>query len=198
MNAQEAILKIRALFEDAQVAESKAEEPKDVPAKLEAIEYSLEDGSKVMIDKLEIGGIVAYSDGSAIAAGEIKLADGTSIQIDDQGVIIEIASPAEDMVPEEAPAEDMQQEKMAELQAEFQAKIDILNFEKEELQNKLKALTEKTSQGFTQVLNLISDMSKVPTADPIAKPNSFKYQDTKDLRYERMEKYRNAILNNKN
>jgi hypothetical protein len=197
MNAQEAILKIRALFEDAQVAEPKAEEPKDVPAKLEAIEYSLEDGSKVMIDKLEIGGIVANSDGSAIAAGEIKLADGTSIQIDDKGVIIEIASPAEDMMPEEAPAEEMKQ-KMSDLQAEFQAKIDILNLEKEELQNKLKALTEKTTEGFTQVLNLISDMSKVPTADPIAKPNSFKYQDTKDLRYERMEKYRNAILNNKN
>jgi hypothetical protein len=198
MNAQEAILKIRALFEDAQVpVEEPKDKPMDAPAKLEAIEYSLEDGSKVMIDKLEIGGIVANSDGSAIAAGEIKLADGTSIQIDDKGVIIEVASPAEDMIPEEAPAEEMKQ-KMSELQAEFQAKIDILNFEKEELQNKLKALTEKTSQGFTQVLNLISDMSKVPSADPIAKPNSFKYQDTKDLRYERMEKYRNAILNNKN
>jgi hypothetical protein len=198
MNAQEAILKIRALFEDAQVpvAESKAM-PMDKPAKLEAIEYSLEDGTKVMIDKLEIGGIVANSDGSPVVAGELKLADGTSIQIDDKGSIIEVASPAEDMQPEEMPVAEMKN-KMAELQAEFQAKVDILNFEKEELQNKLKALTEKTSQGFTQVLNLISDMSKVPSADPIAKPNSFKYQDTKDLKYERMEKYRQAILNNKN
>ena len=198
MNAQDAILKIRALFEDAQVpVEEPKDKPMDAPAKLEAVEYSLEDGTKVMIDKLEIGGIVANSDGSAIAAGEIKLADGTSIQIDDKGVIIEVASPAEDMIPEEVPAEEMKQ-KMSDLQAEFQAKIDILNFEKEELQSKLKALTEKTSVGFSQVLSLIEDMAKVPTADPIAKPNSFKYQDTKDLRYERIEKYRNAILNNKN
>jgi hypothetical protein len=194
MNAQEAILKIRALFEDAQVP---VEEPKAEQTKLEAIEYSLMDGTKVMIDKLEVGGTVVLSDGSAAPKGEHILADGTSMQVDEAGVIIEVASPAEDMIPEEAPAEEMKQ-KMSELQAEFQAKIDILNFEKEELQSKLKALTEKTSQGFTQVLNLISDMSKVPSADPIAKPNSFKYQDTKDLRYERIEKYRNAILNNKN
>lgn len=191
MNAQDAILKIRALFEDAQVEEPKEE------AKLEAVEYILEDGSKVMIDKLEIGGIVANSDGSQISAGEIDLADGTSIQIDDAGVIIEIASPEEDMVPEEAPAEDMQQ-KMTDLQAEFQAKFDILNLEKEILADKLKDIEKKSKEGFTQVLNLISDMSKVPTADPISKPNSFKYQDTKDLRFERIEKYRNAILNNKN
>jgi hypothetical protein len=191
MNAQEAILKIRALFDDGQVAEAPAE------VNLEAVEYSLMDGTKVMIDKLEVGGTVVLSDGNAAPQGEHILADGTSIQVDEAGVIIEIASPAEDMQPEEMPVEEMKK-KMDELAAEFQAKVDILNFEKEELQTKLKDLTEKTTQGFSQVLSLIEDMAKVPSADPIAKPNSFKYQDTKDLRYERMEKYRNAILNNKN
>ena len=191
MNAQEAILKIRALFDDGQVAEAPAE------VNLEAVEYSLMDGTKVMIDKLEVGGTVVLSDGNAAPQGEHILADGTSIQVDEAGVIIEIASPAEDMQPEEMPVEEMKN-KMDELAAEFQAKVDILNFEKEELQTKLKDLTEKTTQGFSQVLSLIEDMAKVPSADPIAKPNSFKYQDTKDLRYERMEKYRNAILNNKN
>lgn len=191
MNAQEAILKIRALFDDGQVAEAPAE------VNLEAVEYSLMDGTKVMIDKLEVGGTVVLSDGNAAPQGEHILADGTSIQVDEAGVIIEIASPAEDMQPEEMPVEEMEK-KMDELAAEFQAKVDILNFEKEELQTKLKDLTEKTTQGFSQVLSLIEDMAKVPSADPIAKPNSFKYQDTKDLRYERMEKYRNAILNNKN
>ena len=191
MNAQEAILKIRALFDDGQVAEAPAE------VNLEAVEYSLMDGTKVMIDKLEVGGTVVLSDGNAAPQGEHILADGTSIQVDEAGVILEIASPAEDMQPEEMPVEEMEK-KMDELAAEFQAKVDILNFEKEELQTKLKDLTEKTTQGFSQVLSLIEDMAKVPSADPIAKPNSFKYQDTKDLRYERMEKYRNAILNNKN
>lgn len=191
MNAQEAILKIRALFDDGQVAEAPAE------VNLVAVEYSLMDGTKVMIDKLEVGGTVVLSDGNAAPKGEHILADGTSIQVDEAGVIIEIASPAEDIESEEMPVEEMEK-KMDELAAEFQAKVDILNFEKEELQTKLKDLTEKTTQGFSQVLSLIEDMAKVPSADPIAKPNSFKYQDTKDLRYERMEKYRNAILNNKN
>jgi len=194
MNAQEAILKIRALFEDAQVP---VEEPKAEQTKLEAIEYSLMDGTKVMIDKLEVGGTVVLSDGSVAPKGEHILADGTSMQVDEAGVIIEIASPAEDMQPEEMPVAEMKN-KMAELAAEFQAKVDILNFEKEQLQSKLKDLTDKTSQGFSQVLSLIEDMAKVPSADPIAKPNSFKYQDTKDLKYDRIEKYRQAILNNKN
>ena len=193
MNAQEAILKIRALFEDAQVP---VEEPKAEQTKLEAIEYSLMDGTKVMIDKLEVGGTVVLADGSAAPKGEHILADGTSMQVDEAGVILEIASPAEDMQPEEMPVDQMKK-KMDDYAAEFEAKIDILNFEKEELQTKLKDLTDKTSQGFSQVLSLIEDMAKVPSADPIAKPNSFKYQDTKDIRYERMEKYRQAILNNK-
>jgi hypothetical protein len=193
MNVQEGILKIRALFEDM---------PSDiVPAqdtKLEAIEYSLEDGSKVMIDKLEVGGLVTLADGSAAPQGEHILADGTSIQVDDKGSIIEIESPEEDMIPEEAPAEDMQKEKMAELQAEFQAKIDILQLEKELLNEKLKSLTEKTTQGFSQVLSLIEDMAKLPTADPIEVKQTFKFEKTNDLKFERLEKYRNAILNNKN
>lgn len=194
MNAQEAILKIRALFEDAQVP---VEEPKAEQTKLEAIEYSLMDGTKVMIDKLEVGGTVVLADGSAAPKGEHILADGTSMQVDEAGVILEVASPAEDMIPEEMPVEEMKK-KMDDYAAEFQAKVDILNFEKEELQSKLKVLTEKTTQGFSQVLSLIEDMAKVPSADPIAKPNSFKYQDTKDLKYDRIEKYRQAILNNKN
>jgi hypothetical protein len=193
MNAQEAILKIRALFEDT---------PSDVipvqDTKLETIEYSLQDGSKVMIDKLEVGGLVTLADGSVAPQGEHILADGTSIKVDDKGVIIEIASPTEDMVPEEAPAENMQQEKMAELKAEFQAKIDILQLEKEILNEKLKSLTLKTSQGFSQVLSLIEDMAKLPTADPIEVKQSFKFEKTNDLKFERLTKYRNAILNNKN
>jgi anion-transporting ArsA/GET3 family ATPase len=150
-----------------------------------------------MIDKLEVGGTVVLSDGSAAPKGEHILADGTSMQVDEAGVILEVAIPAEDMQPEEMPVEEMKK-KMDDYAAEFQAKVDILNFEKEELQTKLKVLTEKTTQGFSQVLSLIEDMAKVPSADPIAKPNSFKYQDTKDLKYDRIEKYRQAILNNKN
>ena len=194
MNATQAILKIRALFEDLPPVELPTDQ-----VKLESVEYSLQDGTKVMIDKLEVGGMLANSDGSPVKAGEVILADGTSIQIDEKGSIIEIASPAEDMMPEEMPAEGMKSDnKMAELAAEFQAKIDILTFQKDELELKLKSLEEKSKQGFSQVLNLITDIAKVPSVDPIAKPQSFKYEETKDIKFERLEKYRQAILNNKN
>jgi len=51
MNAQEAILKIKALFEDnaAPVEEVKAEETKVDETKVEMAEYSLMDGTKVEI-----------------------------------------------------------------------------------------------------------------------------------------------------
>ena len=192
MNAQEAILKIRALFEDKPTDDAPMED-----TKLEAIEYSLQDGTKVMIDKLEVGGLVTLADGSAAPQGEHILADGAKIQLDDKGSIIEITTPDEDMEPEEMPVDQMKK-KMDDYAAEFQAKIDILNFEKEELQTKLKNLTDKTSQGFSQVLSLIEDMAKLPTVDPIEVKQTFKFEKTSDLKFERLEKYRNAILNNKN
>lgn len=197
MNAQQAILKIKEMFGDIPMDAPKdaSVPPKEQVAKMESIEYTLEDGSKVMIDKLEVGGMVTLADGSIPAMGEYKLADGTSVQIDEAGSIIEIASPAEDLVPEEAMSTDA---KIQEVQAEFQAKIDILQLEKEVLNDKLKALTEKTSQGFAHVLNAIQDLSKIPSADPINTPQSFKFENTGDMKLERLNKYRNAILNNKN
>lgn len=200
MNAQQAILKIKEIFGDYPMEAPKDApvQPKEQVAKMESIEYTLEDGSKIMCTKLEVGGMVTLADGTIPAMGEYKLADGTSIQIDEAGSILEIASPAEDAAPEEAPAEDMAKEKIAELQAEFQAKIDILQLEKDVLNDKLKSLTEKTSQGFAHVLEAIQDLSKMPTADPISAPQSFKFEKTSDIKYERLTKYRNAILNNKN
>ena len=47
-------------------------------------------------------------------------------------------------------------------------------------------------------VDLIDEMAKVPSADPIEKPQSFKFEATKDIKFDRLNKYRNAILNNKN
>jgi hypothetical protein len=48
------------------------------------------------------------------------------------------------------------------------------------------------------VVSLIEEMAKVPQADPIMQPNSFKFSSNNDMKLERISKYRNAILNNKN
>ena len=99
MNAQEAILKIKALFEDAPMTEPVVpSEPK-----VEMMEYSLADGTKVMIDKLEVGGKVTLEDGSNAPTGEHELADGSKVVLDEAGVIVEIEAPVEEVVPEEEP-----------------------------------------------------------------------------------------------
>jgi hypothetical protein len=157
-------------------------------------EYSLADGTKVMISALEIGGKVEMADGTPAPQGEHQLMDGTSIQVDETGTIIEIASPKEDIVEEEpaapvAPAQDTTA--MAEeLKAEFAE-------QKSQLETKIAELESKVKQGFEQVAQLVEALSNTPTAEPTQKAaNAFQsYVATKDSKYERLEKYRNAILN---
>jgi hypothetical protein len=65
MNAKDAILKIKALFEDMPEAAPAQEE-----AKQDFAEYQLADGTKVMISALEIGGEVKLEDGSFAPDGD--------------------------------------------------------------------------------------------------------------------------------
>ena len=85
MNPKEAILKIRALFED--MPKPMPEEETEV--KVEMSEYVLEDGTKVMISSLEVGGEVVLEDGTPAPDAEHKLADGQSI-VTEGGKITEI------------------------------------------------------------------------------------------------------------
>jgi hypothetical protein len=191
MNPKEALQQIRALFEDMpQVVEPQAPVAEEV-TKVEMAEYSLADGTKVMISALEIGGKVEMADGTPAPQGEHQLMDGTSIQVDETGTIIEIASPKEDIVEEEpvAPAQDTTA--MAEeLKAEFAE-------QKSQLETKIAELESKVKQGFAQVAELVEALSNTPTAEPTQKAaNAFQsYVSSNDTKYERLEKYRNAILN---
>lgn len=206
MNAQEAILKIKALFEDnaAPVEEVKAEETPVVETKVEMAEYSLMDGTKVEITALEIGGSVTMPDGTPAPAGEHQLADGTSIQLDENGIIIEISLKEEDAIPEEDTTGEMPEDmgkatdkKMAEMAEQFEAKIAELVEAKNAAEAKVLDLENKVKQGFAQVAELIQALSNVPTADPIQKPNTFsEFVSTKDIKEERLNKYRQALLNN--
>ena len=191
MNPKEAILKIKALFEDVPMEDKKEEVIEE--GKVEMAEYSLMDGTKVMISALEVGGEVKLEDGSPAPDAEHELADGSKI-VTVGGIITEVKP-----VEEEPSIEvEIESKKMEEMESEFNAKLDALMAEKVALEERLKAIEAKTKDGFSQVVELIEAMSKVPSADPIEKPQSYKFEDTKDIKFDRINKYRNAILNNKN
>lgn len=203
MNPKEALKQIRALFEDMpQVVEPVAPVEPNAPAeptvtKVDMAEYSLVDGTKIMISELKIGGMVTMADGTPAPQGEYQLMDMTSIQVDELGAIIEIASPKEDVVVEEpvapaapvAPAQDTTS-MVAELKADFAS-------QKSQLETKIAELESKVKQGFAQVAELVEALSNTPTAEPTQKAaNAFQsYVSSNDTKYERLEKYRNAILN---
>ena len=201
MNAQEAILKIKALFEDnaAPVKEDEVIDPKVEETKVEMAEYSLMDGTKVEISALEIGGLVTI-EGQPAPVGDHELMDGTEITLDENGKITAIETKVVEASPEvdtevEAGA-DYKDKKMQEMAEQFEAKIAELIDAKNISDAKVLDLENKVKQGFAQVAELIEALSNTPSEDPIKKPNSFnEFVNTKGIKEQRLEKYRNAILN---
>ena len=194
MNAQEAILKIKALFDD-NILPVEAEVDPAKETKVEMAEYSLMDGTKVEISALEIGGLVTL-EGNPAPVGDHELMDGTEITLDENGMITAIETKVVEASPEvdvEAGYDKKKEEEMAEA---FNAKIAELMDANDA---KIAELEKKVKQGFAQVADLIEAISKTPTEDPIAKPNSFtEFVNTKSIKEQRIDKYRQAILNNKN
>ena len=199
MNAQEAILKIKALFEDnaAPVEEVQAEETKVEETKVEMAEYSLMDGTKVEISALEIGGLVTI-EGQPAPVGDHELMDGTEITLDENGKIIAIETKVMEVSPE-AEVEAKDDKKMEEMAEQFNASIAELVEAKRVSDEKVLELENKVKQGFAQVAELIEALSNTPSADPIQRPNSFNsFINTNDIKSQRLDKYRQAILNIKN
>jgi hypothetical protein len=194
MNAKDAIMQIRALFEDMPQVEA----PAPAPAPIEEVpvtfaEYSLLDGTKVMISELAIGGQVTLADGSPAPMGEHQLADGTKIELDETSKIVSIETPeAEAEIAEETPAEmgNKIDEKMAD-------EIAALVSENQNLKTQLAQLEAKVKNGFSQVAELIEALTKTPNAEPIAQPkqNFASNVTTHSMKYDRIEKFRNALLN---
>ncbi len=197
MNPQEAILKIKALFDDniAPIEVEAEVAPMIEESKVEMAEYSLMDGTKVEISALEIGGLVTL-EGEPAPVGDHELMDGTEITLDENGKITAIETKVVEASPEvdvEAGYDKKKEEEMAE---EFNAKIAELI---EANDAKIAELENKVKQGFAQVAELIEAISSTPTEDPIKKPSSFtEFVNTKSIKEQRIDKYRQAILNNKN
>jgi hypothetical protein len=194
MNAKDAIMQIRALFEDMPQVEAPA--PAEAPIEEVPVtfaEYSLLDGTKVMISELAVGGEVTLADGTPAPVGEHQLADGTKIVLDEAAKILSIETPeAEAEIADETPAEMGKKidEKMAD-------EIAALVSENENLKTQVAQLEAKVKNGFSQVAEFIEALTKTPNAEPIAQPKQTFGSNvtTKDMKYDRIEKYRNALLN---
>ena len=191
MNAQEAILKIKALFDD-NILPVEAEVDPAGETKIEMAEYSLMDGTKVEISALEIGGLVTL-EGNPAPVGDHELMDGTEITLDENGMITAIETKVVEASPEVDVEAGYDKKKVEEMAEAFEAKIAELI---EANNAKIAELENKVKQGFQQVADLIESISKTPTEDPIKKPNSFtEFVKTNSIKEDRINKYRNAILN---
>lgn len=174
MEAKEILEKVKLYFTELMAPAAPPAPDEPAPAK----EYELKDGGKVMIDKLEEGGIVII-DGNPALPGDMELADGTKITVADNGVItvIEMAKPAEPAAPDPsvematkfASFETMTNEKFANYETKFSA------YEQRFADYEVKM--KKANKVIEELLNLSQLIVDAPAAaaDPaVRKPGEFK------------------------
>jgi len=145
--------------------------------------YSLEDGTKVMIDKLEVGGVVTLEDGSPAPTGEHTLADGTKIVLAEGGVIAEIMpKEVEEKVEieieskqdeEKKKEEEEMKKKIAEMEGKFSAYETSFSALQSDYEG-LKAAFGKQSEAMQGLINLVETLVNVPSQAPAEVPNNFK------------------------
>ena len=145
--------------------------------------YSLEDGTKVLIDKLEVGGKVTLEDGTPAPAGGHTLADGTKFIVDEAGVITEImaAEVEDDKVEieieskkdEEKQEGEMMKKKMEEMEGRFAAYESNFSALQSDYEG-LKAAFGKQSEAMQGLIQLVDTLVNVPSQEPAEVPNTFK------------------------
>ena len=171
--------------------------------------YSLEDGTKIMVSALEVGGIVTLEDGTPAPAGSHTLADGTEIVLAEGGVIAEI-KPKEVEAPEVSveieSGEHKDEEKMAEIE-EMKAKIkkmeDELKISKEKMSafeidySDLKDASMKAQEALQSLILLVETMVNVPSQAPAEVPNNFKKVSI-ESKADKIKSYSNFVSQFKN
>lgn len=182
MTAQEALLKIKAMFAEAQAPEV---------AVASFAEYVLASGAKVMIDKLEVGGKVVLVDEagneSPAPVGEHTLADGTKIVLDEAGMILSIVAP-EVEVEVEAPESEI--ELMKKKVAEMEAQIEEMKKMKMNSDALLNEQSEKFSKAITELTDVVIELTKTPSVQPEAPKEKFRHFDSKQDKISRfLNKY---------
>jgi hypothetical protein len=144
--------------------------------------YSLEDGTKVLIDKLEVGGVVTLEDGSPAPVGEHTLADGSKVVLAEGGVIAEIMPKEveekveieiESKEDEKKKEDEEMKKKIAEMEGRFSAYDASFSALQSEYEG-LKAAFGKQGEAMQGLINLVETLVNVPSQAPAEVPNNFK------------------------
>lgn len=184
MNPLEQLKKIKALVFN--------EMPPAAPvvAPVQLMEYTLEDGTVIKIDKLEAGGMVTIADAPA-PAGEYKLADGTMCTVGEGGVISAVVAPPAEEAPED-------------MNAQYTQRFSAIETKLQGLETALAAATQENAalkETFSkqealnqQFLQMFETLIQEPNTTPAQQPNSFRRMtvQTKD---EKIKSYANSISN---
>jgi len=163
MSPKEAIDKIKALFTE----EVPPVEKPPVEEKMEAKEYTLEGGAKVLITELEPGGMVTVvaEDGSISAApvGDHKLVDGTVITVDEMGVITAIVVPSVEPVVAPEVAE------LTQKVAQLQEVVKVLEGAVKMQEQKFNADIAATQLKVKAIAEIFTAMVEIPSANETQK-----------------------------
>ena len=173
MTPLEAVLKIKAMFEEAGAAMPPAPVETPAPAELPieaAKEYELKAGGKVMIDKLEVGGLVTIADEAGATApapaGDHELIDGMTITVDEKGAILSIKDAAEPVVEVEI---DEPSETDLKIQA-LEAAIAELKKDNESKKAMMSEQEQKFSKAISDLSDVIVGLISTPSASATENP----------------------------
>ena len=143
-----------------------------------ADEYVLKSGTKVLIDKLEVGGKVTIKDESGVEQpapqGEHELADGTKIYLDENGTITEIELPEVEIV--EAPIADapsIEVEAMKKKIMEMASELENMKLAYQKKADETKMAESKFSKAITDLTDVVVGLCQTGAVDPEPQPNKF-------------------------
>lgn len=176
MNYQETINKIKALFEIGMPG---------MPANPDVsglTDYILQDGTKVSINKLEVGGLVTIN-GTPAPDGEHKVQDGTIVKTK-EGIIEEITSPAEEIEGGNVNSDLTTDTADKTISTEMGKKMEEMAVKMTSYENKMaetEAEMKKQKEAITMLTQMIEKMATMPVEKPAAMAtNQFTSQKSED------------------
>ena len=181
MNPIDFVNKVKELFNEA---------PATKESQAKFVEYTLDNGTTVSIDKYEVGGVVTLADGTLAPMGEYILADGTTFKVDEAGVILEISLPKEETIQEvsmqidEAMVTEMK-DKIAKLEEELAMIKEQLSGEVAKQEEVALSMYSKFESAIKDLASAIEGLANTATADPIDAPSSFQKIEKKNEKINR-------------
>lgn len=174
------VTKVKELFNDA---------PAATESQVEFVEYTLDNGTTINIDKYEVGGMVTLADGTQAPMGEYILADKTVIVVDEAGLVVEIKVPeVEEEMPEEDGSVQEMKDKIAKLEEELAATKGQFESQVEKFANQEEVATamySKFEAAIKDLASAIEGLANTATADPIDAPASFQKVEKKQEKINR-------------